>query len=50
MGSLIGSYFNIYDWNNGSMISLILFAVICVVSLITGGEDQDDARNRGAVL
>ena len=28
MGSLIGSYFNIYDWNNGSMISLILFAVI----------------------
>ena len=50
MGSLIGSYFNIYDWNNGSMISLILFAVICIVSIITGGEDQDDAENRGAVL
>ena len=50
MGSLIGSYFNIYDWNNGSMISLILFAVICFVSIITGGEDQDDAKNRGAVL
>ena len=50
MGSLIGSYFNIYDWNNGSMISLILFAVICIVSIITGGEDQDDAKNRGAVL
>ena len=50
MGSLIGSYFNIYDWNNGSMISLILFAVICFVSLVTGGEEQDDAKNRGAVL
>ena len=50
MGSLIGSYFNIYDWNNGSMISLILFALICIVSLFTGGEDQDDAKNRGAVL
>ena len=50
MGSLIGSYFNIYDWNNGSMISLILFAVICIVSLVTGGEEQDDAKNRGAVL
>lgn len=50
MGSLIGSYFNIYDWNNGSMISLILFAVICIVSIFTGGEDQDNAKNRGAVL
>ena len=50
MGSLIGSYFNIYDWHNGSMISLILFAVICIVSLLAGGEDQDDAKNRGAVL
>lgn len=50
MGSLIGSYFNIYDWNNGSMISLILFGVICIVSLFTRGEDQEDAKNRGAVL
>ena len=50
MGSLIGSYFNIYDWNNGSMISLILFAVICIVSLITDREEQNDAKNRGAVL
>ena len=32
------------------MISLILFAVICIVSLLTGGEDQDDAKNRGAIL
>ena len=50
MGSLIGSYFNIYDWNNGSMISLILFAFICIVSLVTDREDGDGAGNRGAVL
>lgn len=50
MGSLIGSYFNIYDWNNGSMISLILFAVICIVTLITGRGDQNNAENRGAAL
>ena len=50
MGSLIGSYFNIYDWNNGSMISLILFAGICIVSLFTGKVDQSDLDNRGAVL
>ena len=28
MGSLIGSYFNAYDWHNGSMISAILLALI----------------------
>ena len=50
MGSLIGSYFNIYDWNNGSMISLILFAVICIVTLITGRGDRNNAENRGAIL
>ena len=50
MGSLIGSYFNIYDWNNGSMISLILFGLICLVSWITGRNSENDAENRGAVL
>ena len=50
MGSLIGSYFNIYDWNNGSMISLILFAGICVVSIFTGKVDQSELDNRGAIL
>ena len=50
MGSLIGSYFNIYDWNNGSMISLILFGVICIVYLVTGRGERNDAQNRGAVL
>lgn len=50
MGSLIGSYFNIYDWNNGSMISLILFGVICIIYLITGRGENNDAQNRGAIL
>src|SRR5699024_7799430 len=42
MGSLIGSYFNIYDWNNGSMISLILFGLICLVSWVTGRGGAND--------
>ena len=46
MGSLIGSYFNIYDWNNGSMISLILFALICIISIFTGKADQDEPRQQ----
>lgn len=50
MGSLIGSYFNIYDWNNGSMISLILFALICIISIFTGKADQDDLDSRRAIL
>ena len=50
MGSLIGSYFNIYDWNNGSMISLILFAGICIVSYFTGKVDQSGIENRRAIL
>ena len=29
MGSLIGSYFNAYDWHNGSMISIVLLARNC---------------------
>lgn len=50
MGSLIGSYFNIYDWNNGSMVSLILFALICIISLVTGKADQEDLDSRRAIL
>ena len=50
MGSLIGSYFNIYDWNNGSMISLILFALICIISIFTGKADQDELGSRRAIL
>ena len=45
MGSLIGSYFVTYDWNNGSMISLILLIIIFIITLATnrfndGGEAE----------
>ncbi len=33
MGSLIGSYFSAYDWHNGSLISMILLAIILGFSL-----------------
>lgn len=36
MGSLVGSYFNMYDWNNGSVISMILLILIFILSFITG--------------
>lgn len=36
MGSLIGSYFSSYDWNNGSMISMILLFIIFGISWISG--------------
>ena len=32
MGSLIGSYFSAYNWHGGSMIALILLAIICHLS------------------
>ncbi len=47
MGSLIGSYFNAYDWHGGSMISLILLAIICIFTLLTGGEREEE---RGGAL
>lgn len=36
MGSLIGSYFNAYDWNNGSVISAILLMIIGLVTIAFG--------------
>ena len=36
MGSLVGSYFSMYDWNNGSYISMILLILIGLLSTITG--------------
>lgn len=50
MGSLIGSYFSAYDWNNGSMISLVLLIIIFIVTLATNRFSDKDANNRGAVL
>lgn len=41
MGSLIGSYFSAYNWHGGSMISLILLAMICVFTVLTGGGEED---------
>lgn len=51
MGSLIGSYFAAYNWHGGSMISLILLAIICVFTLITNRQtDQNDQLRGGAIL
>ena len=36
MGSLIGSYFSAYDWNNGSVISAILLMLIGFFTMFTG--------------
>jgi spermidine/putrescine transport system permease protein len=50
MGSLIGSYFSAYNWHGGSMIALILLGIICVFTLLMGGQNEEDARTGGAVL
>jgi len=50
MGSLIGSYFNAYDWHNGSLISLVLLVIILIVTLITNKFSDEDANQRGALL
>ncbi len=50
MGSLIGSYFNAYDWNKGSMISLILLVIIFIVTLITNRFGESEEENRGTLL
>jgi spermidine/putrescine transport system permease protein len=49
MGSLIGSYFSAYNWHGGSMISLILLALICIFTLLTGNEEKSVGRG-GALL
>lgn len=49
MGSLIGSYFHAYDWNNGSMISIVLLIIIFVITWATNGFNEEET-NRGALL
>ncbi len=49
MGSLIGSYFSAYDWNNGSMISLILLIIIFIITLATN-RFSDEKENSGRSL
>lgn len=49
MGSLIGSYFNAYDWHNGSMISIVLLVIIFIITWATHGFDEEET-GRGAIL
>ena len=49
MGSLIGSYFSAYDWHNGSMIALILLVIICIVTLVSGDNESENAGRGGLV-
>lgn len=46
MGSLIGSYFSSYDWNNGSVISAILLMMIGLFTMITNRIAGDGERRR----
>ncbi len=50
MGSLIGSYFSAYDWNNGSMISLILLIIIFIITLATNRFSDNKSENAGRNL
>lgn len=50
MGSLIGSYFAAYNWNSGSMISLVLLGIICLFTLLTDSLSNDDSMVRGGAL
>lgn len=49
MGSLIGSYFSVYDWNSGSMISIVLLIIIFIITWATNGFNEEES-NRGALL
>jgi spermidine/putrescine transport system permease protein len=50
MGSLIGSYFSAYDWNNGSMISLILLIIIFIITLVTNRFSDKDKESSGRAI
>lgn len=50
MGSLIGSYFSAYDWHNGSMIALVLLAIILIFTIFTNKYDDESANRGGALL
>ena len=49
MGSLIGSYFNAYDWNNGSMISSVLLLLIVLISFWEKPEKEEKQKVGGVV-
>lgn len=50
MGSLIGAYFNAYDWNNGAMISLILLLLILVITYFSNKYGERDSGRGGVIL
>ncbi|MBQ9611248.1 MAG: ABC transporter permease [Lachnospiraceae bacterium] len=50
MGSLIGSYFSAYNWHGGSMIALILLAIIIAFTILTRGMEESDNRGVGGAL
>ncbi|MGN0316961.1 MAG: ABC transporter permease [Lachnospira sp.] len=50
MGSLIGSYFSAYDWHNGSMIALVLLAIICIFSIMSSDDDAANTGRGGTLL
>lgn len=47
MGSLIGSYFSAYNWHKGSMISIVLLALVLIATFYTDRfSDRDSAGGR----
>ncbi|MBN7772612.1 ABC transporter permease [Clostridium aminobutyricum] len=44
MGSLIGSYFNAYDWHSGSMISIVLLMIIFIIIWATKGFTEKESE------
>lgn len=50
MGSLIGSYFSAYNWNRGSMISIVLLVIVFAATLLTNRFTEADSVGGRAVL
>nr|MCR4947352.1 ABC transporter permease [Lachnospiraceae bacterium] len=50
MGSLIGSYFSSYDWNNGSMISAVLLALIMLATICGSRIAGNGEEGRGVAI
>ncbi len=50
MGSLVGSYFSAYNWNDGSMIALILLGIICLFTLFSKNGENLSEQRKGALL
>ncbi|QNU66144.1 ABC transporter permease [Ruminiclostridium herbifermentans] len=46
MGSLIGSYFNAYDWHSGSMISIVLLLIIFIAMWATNGFTEKESERK----